>query len=810
MIKNRINTWVLVVGVCLFIGISGQIQAQNSGITGVITDYDTGETIPLVNIIKVGTTIGTSTNDIGEYTLRLNEGVHELNISSLAYVDTLVQIRVLANQFLRLDLSLKEDRLLLDEIVVSADRSTRMVQQLAVFREQRNEGLKSYTADIYKLAILGKDNTNSDTVFTPLAFSERVSKVRHIISPERFSESVTANRSSKNFFSEYDFFSTGGPPLNLNQELVPLSILSEDITVIGPISKRAGRFYIIDDIEADTSWPAGTREITFKPKQNNRPLFVGSVWVNENTSTILGIDVKLNDYASTNTGLFSISDLRYQQTYINIGDFWLPDNTKLSANLDFLTSTKPITYLDEWSWRNHDINPNDLEAEDLNLNTFVMEAGSNRKRTAFWDSVSVAASNDNLSYLEAAKSYNEKNRTLRLGMSVMSNFFRLPYQLERFYLTNISDIYRYNRVEGHTFGLGIRTPVHSNYDFRAILNYGFSSKKWTYSLSGYHYIPKTAIAPEFVIHRDVVQQYQDYEYNRTPLDFFEFRHSMAALISGSPINNYFLRDGIKAGFRYRFDIESFARILFLNETHSILNSNTDFTLFGDGPEDRLFPNNSVSNPTQEGQLTGLSLHLHHDTRKYLRTQFLRDYNIRDFGWLFDVKIESSFSEWGSDFDYNRYRIGIKFNVPVFSSHFIQTDLFMGASDSGTPPQRLFTYNGFVLDDYVRARPFNTVSFKEPIGNRVSVLKVKYKFGSSITRKAPIPFIQKSGIHLATFVTVGTVDNEESLEPILPYSKAKTQAEVGIAAFKIFGFLYAEYSIRVAGDFGNSVGFQVLF
>ncbi|MGB0348149.1 MAG: hypothetical protein ACPGGA_11730, partial [Balneolaceae bacterium] len=162
------------------------------------------------------------------------------------------------------------------------------------------------------------------------------------------------------------------------------------------------------------------------------------------------------------------------------------------------------------------------------------------------------------------------------------------------------------------------------------------------------------------------------------------------------------------------------------------------------------------------------------------------------------------------FDYNRYRIGLKFNVPVFSSHFIQTDLVLGASDGGTPSQRLFNYNGFVMDDYVRERPFNTVSFKEPVGNRVSVLKVKYKFGSSITRKAPIQFIQKSGIHLATFITVGTVDKAASLEPILPYSKSQTQAEIGLAAFKIFGFLYAEYSLRIAGDFGNSVGFQILF
>ncbi len=807
MFRYRKKTLPLVIGLLVLSFQSTIIHAQNSGIRGIITDSSTGETIPLVNIIKVGTTIGTNSDDEGYYELELVPGNHELRFSSLAYVDSVISIKINPNEFMSLDIRLSEDRLMLDEIVVSADRSTRMVQQLAVFRDQQNVGLESYTADLYKLAILGRDNTDADTVFSPLAYSERVSEVKHIISPERFSESISANRSSKNFFSEYDFFSTGGPPLNLNQELVPLSILSEDITVVGPISKRAGRFYIIDDHEAGQDWPNGTREITFSPIQNNRPLFEGSVWFNENTSTILGIDVTLNDYASTNTGLFSISNLRYQQSYINIGDYWLPDNTKLSAELDFLTSTKPITYLDEWSWSNHRINP-DLEPEDLSLNTLVIEAGSNRKKTAFWDSLTINSANDNLSFLEEAKSYNEKNRTLRLGMSVMSNFFRLPYQLERFYLTNISDVYRYNRVEGHTLGLGIRTPIHPNYEYRGIIGYGFSSEEWTYSISGYNFIPGTALAPELVFLKDVVQQYQDYEYNRTPLDFFEFRHSMAALINGSPINDYFLRQGVQSGFRYRFDIESFLRVLYLNETHKGLSSSSDFTLLGDGPEERLYPNGDGL--FQKQRMIGLSLHLHHDTRKYLRTQFLRDYNIRDFGWLFDAKLEKGIDQWGSSLDYNRYRIGLKFNVPVFSSHFIQTDLVLGASDAGTPSQRRFNYNGFVLDDYVRERPFNTVSFKEPTGHRVSVLKVKYKFGSSITRKVPIQFIQKSGIHLATFITVGTVDETASLEPILPYSKSETQAEIGVAAFKILGFLYAEYSLRIAGEFGNSVGFQILF
>lgn len=788
------------------------VAQSNTGIIeGIILDADNGETIPLVSILKMGSTKGTSSDIDGEFQLELSEGQHSLRFSSISYRDSIYQVQLSAGDTLFLTIELNIDRVLLGEIVVSGDRVTRLVQSLAAVRDEQNEGLKSYEADLYKLAILGSVNDSAKMELEePFAFSERVSNIRHLITPERYSETLMANRASENFFSEYDFFSTGGPPLNLNQEQIPISILSEDITVIGPISTRAGRFYFLDDKEAGPEWPVGTKVITFTPKLNNRPLFIGSVWVNEVTSEILGMDVRLNEYASTNTGLFSISNLRYQQTYTEIDGFWLPKTTKLSANLSLLTAKKTIIYTDEWTWQNHRVNNEELQASELKLNTSLIEPDAHQKSEQFWAEVSESPENTNKAYLAQAKTYSENNKTLSAGMSVMSTFFRLPYQMERFYFSNFSDFYHFNRVEGHTLGIGLRTPVNPNFELKGSTQYGFARQKWTYKLNSFYFFKYFPLAPDVTIQKDVVEQYQDYEYNRTPIDFFEFRHTLNSLLFGTVVNNYFEREGVAAGFRLKFNTESFLRVRYLSESHNPVQANTNFSLFEQDSDPALFPNSSVAHPFQEGDLRGLSFHLHHDTRKYLRTQFLRDYNIRDFGWLADIKLEIGKEDWNSDFNYQRYRVGLKFNVPVFSAHFIQTDVIFGASTHQTPSQRLFSYNGFVLDDYVRERPFNTVSFKEPVGHRVSVLRLKYKFGSSITRKIPIQFIRKSGIHLATFFTAGVIDDRPSLEPLLPYSNADTQAELGIAAFKIFGFLYVEFSRRLVGEYGNSIGLQVLF
>lgn len=176
---------------CIATGFSAQSIAQRASISGVILDAESGETIPLVNIVKEGTTIGTNSDENGLFELELGPGIHTLQFSSMIYVDTLIQVRLAPLEQKNLTLQLQEDRLVLGEIVVSADRVTRMVQQLAVFREQQNEGLTSYRADVYKLAILGTQDSEIDSV-APIAFSERVSEIKHVISPERFSETTVA------------------------------------------------------------------------------------------------------------------------------------------------------------------------------------------------------------------------------------------------------------------------------------------------------------------------------------------------------------------------------------------------------------------------------------------------------------------------------------------------------------------------------------------------------------------------------------------------------------------------------------------
>lgn len=784
------------------------LSAQELGrLSGYVSDASTGEPLPASYVIDLETGKGTSTNGNGRYSFKLPVGLRTIKVQLLSFRDTTFSINVLSDEETFRDVLLFPESLTMDEIVVDAARVANTVRSLARFRDKNDRSIRSYKVDVYKVAIL-YNIKDSDTLKVEngeaAAFSERFGTVNHV-APDRYSETIKGRRASKNFFSEFDFFATSGRPLNLNQNRVPVSILTEDITVAGPISVDGRRFYEFYDKPAGSEWPEGTIEITLEPKFENRALFRGKIWFREETNEILGMDVRLNDYAKTNNGLFEVSDLRYQQEYTQVEGHWMPSKTKLSARVSMIGVKQDIFYTDEWAWSNYRLNgTTGLQLVNVPLSGQVFDQQVDSRDDAYWDNISSRSKNENVSMLDEAESYTESRAVVNVGMSALRAFFRLPAQMQNGRFTTMSDYYRYNRVEGHFLGLGLRTKRNPRYEYLVKFGYATSEDDWRGKFSVLQYVPKTFLAFDGAIYKDLAFQYLDYAYAANPLDFTDFRVTLSSLFAGAP-RNYFEREGFSAGLRYKFDNASFLRVRFMNEEHNRLFTNETSTFIADIDQEDI-PNEEPLFPFEEGYLRGLSFQLHYDNRQFTNFAFIRNYNVRSFGLLGDFQVDTGFESWGSDFDFTRYRAALMFNIPAFSSQFIQIQIYSGASSRNTPSQRLFTFNGWRIDDYVLEQPFPAIDFREPIGSRVTLTRVRYRFGSGLTRKIPIRLIRESGVQFTLFGSAGVVDQDQSMAPLLPTDKnVDEQVEVGFALAQIFGVLYFEYSQRVVGDFGNSFG-----
>ena len=91
---------------------NGTVQQQRVSIKGVIADA-TGETIIGANVIEVGTTNGTTTNQDGEFTLTVAQNA-SLRVSYIGYVTQIVQVRGTV-----INITLQEDTQTLEEVVVT-------------------------------------------------------------------------------------------------------------------------------------------------------------------------------------------------------------------------------------------------------------------------------------------------------------------------------------------------------------------------------------------------------------------------------------------------------------------------------------------------------------------------------------------------------------------------------------------------------------------------------------------------------------------------------------------------------------------
>jgi hypothetical protein len=113
--------------------------AQTKGtVTGVLTDKDANNaTLPFANAAIKGTTIGTTTDENGKYTLTIAEGKHIIVFSFLGYENIEVPVTVKAGETTTVNKALGSGSYKLDDVVVKAT-STNREKETAIIAEQRN------------------------------------------------------------------------------------------------------------------------------------------------------------------------------------------------------------------------------------------------------------------------------------------------------------------------------------------------------------------------------------------------------------------------------------------------------------------------------------------------------------------------------------------------------------------------------------------------------------------------------------------------------------------------------------------------
>jgi len=119
----------MILAIFLFFTITA--EAQQTGIRGNIKDADTHEILTGVNVIEEGLH-GTSTDDSGNYWLKLSPGSHLISYSFVGYSSLSKIIRLKAGDSLTLNIFLKHESVNLNTAVVSAGKFRQKLSNITV------------------------------------------------------------------------------------------------------------------------------------------------------------------------------------------------------------------------------------------------------------------------------------------------------------------------------------------------------------------------------------------------------------------------------------------------------------------------------------------------------------------------------------------------------------------------------------------------------------------------------------------------------------------------------------------------------
>lgn len=124
---NKIITLILCLCCTLTVAWATEEERMNvsdANVFGHVLDKETGEHLPFITVILKGTTIGTTTDNSGHYFLKnLPEGKFTLEFKYLGYKTVTRDVKLEKGKTQEINVEMEEDRIALDGVVVSANRS---------------------------------------------------------------------------------------------------------------------------------------------------------------------------------------------------------------------------------------------------------------------------------------------------------------------------------------------------------------------------------------------------------------------------------------------------------------------------------------------------------------------------------------------------------------------------------------------------------------------------------------------------------------------------------------------------------------
>ena len=493
-------------------------HAQTTTVTGTIIDAATKEPLSFANIVFAGTTIGTTADERGAYTLTATGNFAKVAVSFMGYKTVVRPLLPGTTQEVRI--SLTPDSQLLNEVVIRSGKRERyrnknnpavdLIRNVISHKEQNQIGSYAYAAyeeyDKLQFSLSSLSNkiadrkifqkyrfllNNRDTTtlpgksLLPVYLEEKIAEHYFRKSPQK--EKIILKGNKRVDFGQY--FDSNGLSLYLNRMYSKVDIYQNSIFLmtnqfLSPIASSAPTFY--QYFLADTITVGNTRLVglNFVPRNESDMLFQGRMYVTlDGNYAVQKMNLSINPKINLNW----VRDLQIRLHFEpnTDGRYFLAKSDLLA---DFgvskgkgggLFGQRTLSYR---NYKTDEAQPDSFY--EGKAETAETDAAS--KPEQFWqtnrhDTLSAAESKvyANIDSLKRMPSF---RRTMEAFTFVLAGYKSFgPFEIGP-----ANAFYSFNPIEGFRLRVGGRTTpeLSKRYYAETYAAYGFRDERWKYFLSG--------------------------------------------------------------------------------------------------------------------------------------------------------------------------------------------------------------------------------------------------------------------------------------------------------------------------------------
>jgi hypothetical protein len=801
----------------LFVQLS--VSAQIVQVQGKVTDGETGEALPFVNVIFKGSKVGVVTDFDGFYKLSTSLPVDSLTVSYVGYQRSTKAVQKGSQT---INFSLYSEGLLKEAVIrPGVNPAERIIRAAQKNKNDYNiEKLESYEYESYNRIQLAVDNISDqfkkrkvfkamegmfDTISSlsvdssipvvPIFVSETLSDYYFKKLPRRTKEIIRATQVKGVGVGDDSYLAQvlGSTWQQYNFNENNLYILDKDF--ISPISILSWSYYVftlIDSVELDGQ---KCYMIHVNPKNKRDLVFTGTIWITDQTFALKQLNLEITKEANLNF----IEKLKIQQEMEEVQPgIYLPRKTRVLIDISELSSnTVGMIGVYYNSNRNFAVNTDRPlkffeEKIEVDPNAYNMER-------IFWDTarheqlnqadIKIYSMVDSLRNQPIIKSYVDIVDLLIEGYRKVGKIEVGPY----------SFLAGWNQLEGFKTRIGFRTTpeLNKNWLLEVYGAYGFGDQRWKYGLRTEYVLSRKKWSKVGFFTKDDVELIglTDKDYGTSVL-FDNFSTFGSAQLNRAVEYNLYGESEFVKGYVQR---------IYLQKKHYAFEPYSDFyfshytnpEMGAFSPMSSSFDNTAI---TLEGRLSRKELFI---IRKYDRVG-LGNYKAP----VVTLSLTKGFKGlMGGDFDY--YKLGLhiwQFNSLGNLGTF-EYNLRMGQT-FGTVPYPLLDVQRGNQSYFGSKGAYNMMRFYEFVTDKYISFHYEHQFNGIIFNR--IPLIKKlkwrefanikmvyGGISDANFALIPLQDEfGKKVTPIGRFDN-RPYMEVGYGIENIFKFIRLDFVHRLS-------------